>query len=183
MSDALNAGVRPGGLQSRGEIRILILYLLDRIAKSVSEETLAGVLQDNGYANYFEIKDAMKDLTENGNLDTLSVDGTEHVALTEQGRRAIDFVEEDLPKTVRENAVRTLLRVLTKERNARDNHVRITEEGDGFAVSFTMADHDTKLMELSVYTTTREEAETLKNNFTEDPARVYSAILASLMAD
>ena len=169
MSDALNAGVRPGGLQSRGEIRILILYLLDRIGRSVSEETLAGVLQDNGYANYFEIKDAMKDLTENGNLDTLSVDGTEHVALTEQGRRAIDFVEEDLPKTVRENAVRTLLRVLTKERNARDNHVRITEEGDG--------------MELSVYTTTREEAETLKNNFTEDPARVYSAILASLMAD
>ena len=183
MSDALGAGVRPGGLQSRSEIRILICYLLDRVDRSVSVETLAGVLQDNGFANYFETKEAVKDLTDNGNLDTLTVDGLECITLTEKGRLAIDFVEEDLPKTVRENAVRTLLRVLTKERNARDNQVRITEEKDGFAVSFTMADKDTKLMELSVYTTTREEAEALKNNFTEDPARVYSAILASLMVD
>ena len=183
MSDALNAGVRPGGLQSRSEIRILICFLLDHVGRSVSEETLAGVLQDSGFANYFEIKDAIQDLTDNGNLVPISVDGSQHITLTEQGRRAINFVEEDLPKTVRENAVRTLLRVLTKERNARDNQVRILEDGDGFTVSFTMADQDTKLMELSVYTTTREEAETLKNNFTEDPARVYSAILAALMAD
>ena len=186
--DALNAGVKPGGLRNRGEIRMLLCYLLDKIGQPVSGETLARVLQENGLANYFETMDAVNELVKNGNLATVPVDpsaanGEEGVVLTDRGRGAIDILASDLPATVRETAVRTTLRYLTKERNARDNDARIEEVDDGYQVTFTMADRGTTLMELSIYAATRDEAETLKTNFTDDPVRVYSAILAALMAD
>lgn len=181
--DAMNAGVAPGGLVSRSDIKMLICYMLDVVGTPVSKAMIGDVMQDQEIANYFEVMNAISELVEMGNL-TETTEGTEEMlALTEQGKSAVELLAMDIPKTVRETAVKSLVHFQTLERNARENEVKITPRDDGFDVSFTLKDHDFPMMELKIYVADRDQAELLKNNFVEDPVRIYSSLLAALMVD
>lgn len=181
--DAMNAGVAPGGLVSKSDIKMLICYMLDVVGTPVSKAMIGDVMQDQEIANYFEVMNAISELVEMGNL-TETVEGTEEMlTLTEQGKSAVELLAMDIPKTVRETAVKSLVHFQTLERNARENEVKITPRDDGFDVSFTLKDHDFPMMELKIYVADRDQAELLKNNFVEDPVRIYSSLLAALMVD
>ena len=181
--DAFNEGIEPGGLRNKNEIKLLICYLLKTIDAPITRERIGDVIQDQSIANYFETMDAVSDLLSNGSIDSDFVGEKEYLKITDIGRSACEVVEKDLPKTVREKAVKSALRFMTLEKNAKENDVRIEPTSDVYNISFSMKDNGTVLMELTMYVADRAQAEQLKNNFIEDPARVYSTILASLMVD
>ena len=53
-ADAFTAGVKPGGLTSVTEIRILLCYLI-KTAGPVSREVLENALMQEQLVNYFEL--------------------------------------------------------------------------------------------------------------------------------
>ena len=53
--DAFTGGIEPGGLRSKDEIRILICYLLTSVSAPLSREDILSIMQENGFANYFEV--------------------------------------------------------------------------------------------------------------------------------
>lgn len=181
--NALDEGVEPGGLRNKDEIKVLICYLLKTVDSSITREQIGDIMQDQGIANYFEAMDAISDLLSNGSITSDFRDDKEYLSVTDIGRNAALALERDLPRTVREKAVKSAIKFLTLERNERENDVKIETVDDGYTISFTMKDRDTVLMELSMFVGDRDQAEKLKDNFIEDPARVYSSILASLMID
>ncbi len=181
--DAFNEGIEPGGLRNKNEIKLLICYLLKTMDTPISRDQIGNIIQDQSIANYFETMDAVSDLLMNGSITSDYIDDKELLSITDLGRGACEVVEKDLPKTVREKAVKSALKFMTLEKNERDNDVKIEPCDDGYTISFTMKDKDTVLMELSMFVGDSAQADKLKANFIEDPARVYSTILASLMVD
>lgn len=181
--DAFNEGIEPGGLRNKNEIKLLICYLLKTMDMPISKDKLGDIIQDQSIANYFETMDAVSDLLTNGSITSDYIDDREVLSITSLGRSACEVVEKDLPKTVREKAVKSALRLMTLEKNERENEVRTDPCDGGYTVSFTMRDKDNLLMELSMFVGDSAQADRLKRNFIEDPARVYSTILASLMVD
>ena len=181
--DAFNEGIEPGGLRNKNEIKLLICYLLKTMDAPISKDQIGNIIQDQSIANYFETMDAISDLLLNGSITSDYIDDKEFLSITDLGRGACEVVEKDLPKTVREKAVKSALKFMTLEKNERDNDVKIEPCDDGYTISFTMKDKDSVLMELSMFVGDSAQAEKLKANFIEDPARVYSTILASLMVD
>lgn len=181
--DALSEGVAPGGLRSKMDIKLLILYLLDQLETALPVRIVSDVITDRELANYFEAMDAISELQETGNLTVSSIDGQEALTITEKGTSAVEYVEEDLPKSVRDTALETARRFLRLDRHAKENDVTITPDGDGFNVSFSLKTGDTKLMELNMYVVSRDQAELLKDHYLEDPTHLYSSILTALMLD
>ncbi len=181
--DALNEGVTPGGLNSKRDIKMLLLFLLDQVGGEVSKTMMGEVMQEQSIANYFEVMDAISELVEIGNLHCREEKGEEMLSITERGRGAVEMVTEDIPKTIREVALKSLVHFQTLERNAKENEVVITKRDGGYDVSFSLKDHDFSMMELTIYAADRSQAEKLKKNFLEDPARIYSSLLAALMVD
>ncbi len=181
--DAFNEGIEPGGLRNRDEIKVLICYLLNTLERPISREHIGNIMQEQCIANYFEAMDAVSELLSNGNIKGDFVDEKEYLEITDLGRQAVNLVERDLPKTVREKAVKSALRFMTLESNERDNDVKIVSQNDGYSMSFTMKEKETVLMELHMYVPDADMAQKIKDNFIEDPAHVYSTILASLMVD
>ena len=182
--DALNEGVAPGGLTNRGDIKMLICYMLKAVGQPVSKAMIGEVVQEEEIANYFEAMNAISELLEIGNLSETTEDGEEILSLTERGSNAVDVVQDDIPKTVRESAVKSLVHFLTRERNARENEVEITRLPDGgYNVTFKLMDRESPMMELTMYVADRDQAEILRNNFVDDPAKVYSAVLAALLGE
>ena len=65
-TDAMHAGVAPGGLKSRIEIRVLICYILVNSDLPVPLEAVKEQLHFRGIANYFETAYAIAYITSNG---------------------------------------------------------------------------------------------------------------------
>ena len=111
-NDALDAGIRPGGLRSKQDIKILICYILEKTGLKLSCQSLEQALISSQLVNYFEVSDCISDLIAKGNLKIED----EYCVLTSSGSRIAAELEESLPPSVRDRAVGTALSLYEKEK-------------------------------------------------------------------
>lgn len=178
-NDAFTAGVEPGGLQSKDEIRILLCYLLTSVGVPLHKEAILQSVQANGLANYFEVTDALEALCENGNL-TRGKDGA--YCATEQAREIARQLDTALPYSVREKAVGAAIALLAQARRERENTVELKKEPHGYRVVCHVAgagEHE-DLMTLSLRVADRRQAKRVREVFQAAPDRVYQMMLALL---
>ena len=104
--DAFSAGVEPGGLRNRNEIKVLIAFLLKNTERGLSRRQLMEVIQREGLANYFEASQALESLIEGGSVEVDKSDDDELLSLTAAGKTAAN-IEDELPRAVRDKALAT----------------------------------------------------------------------------
>ncbi len=179
--DAFDAGIELGGLRNREEIRLLICYLLKAIDKPLEKVQLNDAVLENGLANYFEINQAVTELLSNASIDTVIENDEECYVILPRGREIAENLETTLPKTVRERAVNSAIKLMTKKRVEKENKVDIVKlESGGYNVTFTLMGGNDELMRLTVFAGDSLQAQTLKKNYLEDPVKLYSSIITAL---
>ena len=107
-NDAFTAGVRPGGLTSSTEIRLLLCYLVKN-AGPITRQEIENALMEEALVNYFEIGSCLDDISKQA-LVTLTGDS---YTITDKGRKVAQELAYDLPRSVRERAVAAVLRCQT----------------------------------------------------------------------
>lgn len=179
--DAFDAGIELGGLRNRDDIRLLVCYLLKSVDSPMTRQMLNEAMQEDGLANYFEVGQAIEELLKTANITADIFGEDEVISVTQKGREAAEMLEMSLPKTVREKAVNSAIRLITKARVERENKIEVTkEENGGYTITFTLFDKNTQFMKLSVYVCDSLQLEQIKQNFINDPVKVYSTIITSL---
>ena len=117
----------------------------------------------------------------NGSVSSDFIDCEEYLSVTEKGRSSAKTLETSLPRSVREKAINAAVKMLTLARSKRENNVEVEKLPDGgYNVTFSVSDPKAQLMRLTVFVADEMQVETVKNNFYEDPVRLYSGIIASL---
>lgn len=179
--DAFDQGIELGGLRNREDIRLLICYLLKTIDKPIEKAQLNDAVLENGLANYFEINQAISELLSNASIDNVIVDDEECLVILPRGREIAENLETGLPKTVRERAVGSAIRLMTYKKAEKENEVLIeaTEDG-GYNVTMSFKSDKDELMRLTIYAGDSMQAELLKRNYLEDPIKLYSTIITEL---
>ncbi len=179
--DAWNVGVEPGGLTNKTEIKLLICYLLKSLDAPLSKLQLSDIIQGEGLANYFELIQALDELISDNNV-TMTIENTDEIlTITEKGISAAENLEMDfLPKSVKEKAVNTAIRMQTIARRKKENKIEVEKTDSGFNVTFFFGDEKTQLMKLTIYVADEIQVETVKKNFLDDPIKLYSEIITSL---
>ena len=161
-NDAFTAGVRPGGLTSSTEIRLLLCYLVKN-AGPITRQEIENALMEEALVNYFEIGSCLDDITKQ-QLVTLT-NGS--YAITEKGRKVAQELAYDLPRSVRERAVAAVLRCQTWARKEAKYSASITEKADGHcSIRCTVKGLDEDLFCLDLGTPDRLTAELMKKQFT-----------------
>ena len=179
--DAFDAGIELGGLRSRDDIRLLICYLLKSVDAPMTRDMLNDAMQEDGLANFFEVGQAIEELLKTGNITADILDEDEVITVTEKGREAAELLQTSLPRTVREKAVNSAIRLVTRAKVERENKIEVRKEDDGgYTITFTLFDRGTELMKLSIYVVDSLQLEQVKQNFINDPVKVYSTIITSL---
>lgn len=179
--DAFDAGIELGGLRNRDDIRLLICYLLKSVDAPMTRQMLNEAMQEDGLANYFEVGQAIEELLKTGNITADILDEDEVISVTAKGREAAELLQTSLPRTVREKAVNSAIRLTTRAKIERENKIEVKkEENGGYTITFTLFDKETELMKLSVYVSDSLQLEQVKQNFINDPVKVYSTIITSL---
>jgi len=175
--DAFTAGVQPGGLRSKDQIRILICYLLSSVGAPLSKEDIINIMQENSLANYFEVTDALSELIEKG-IVLLLPDNPELCIVSDTARGIAKQLDNTLPLSVREQAVAAAINLLAKAKRERENRVDIVKTDCGYNVECHISGGEMDLMSFSLYVPDLFQAHMVKDNFHRDPENVYCVMLA-----
>ena len=92
-----------------------------------------------------------------------------------------DTLETSLPKTVREKAVNSAIKLMTLAKTMRENKIEtVSAPGGGYYVTFSLMNGDEALMKLTIFVADSMQLEAVKNNFLNDPVKLYSSIITAL---
>lgn len=176
MAEAITAGVKPGGLTDRTEIRILLCYLI-KTAGPVTRETLEGALLQEELVNYFEFAGALGEL-EHQQLVTIENRGYK---ITDKGAKVADTLAEDLPRSVRESAILAVIRLQSWAYRAAQNHAAVEHDANGYKVVCIIRDEgQPESFRLELAMPDALTAEEVKNRFIARGSQIYMSFLEKL---
>ena len=170
----------PGFIHGELEQKVLILYILSRLAEPVPFETLLDLsLCDDGI-RYFDFAERLSEL-----VDTGHVVGPEGgYAITEKGRRTSEICEGELPYTVRmrcDESTEACNRALRREEQVR---VSVEARRNGtFTVHMILDDDIGNLMDLQVMAPEKALADSVAERFRKNPERLYSRLMDLLLRE
>ena len=176
MAEAFTAGVKPGGLTDDTQIRILLCYLL-KTAGPLTRDTLQGALLQEQLVNYFEFADALVDVEKQ---QLVAQDESGLYSITEKGSTVADTLALDLPRTVRESAIRAVMQIQSWRHKAAMNRARVEEEDGEYTVWCAIGDLGSDVFRLQLAMPDKLTAETIKNNFTAHGSEIYSKVMDML---
>ena len=175
--DAFTGGVEPGGLRTKNEIRILICYLLSSVNAPLSKEDILTIIQDNGFANYFEVTDALAELTDHENIIVCG-ESRELFAPSDTAKLIAKQLDTALPHSVRDKAVAAAINLLAKAKREQENTVEIIQDKRGYQVGCHISGGDMELMSFTLHVPDRYQAQMVKEQFQSSPETVYRMLLA-----
>ena len=178
--DAFSAGVEPGGLWHKNDIRILLCYILASVGAPLSRQDRSRIIQEKGLANYFEVEDALATLLKQGNI---AQDEQGFCAVTRGGLEIANSLDATLPLSVRDKALEAAFTLLAQAKAQRENRVELQKIKQGYQVTCHISGGDMDLMAVTLYVPDRAQAEMVKRSFYKDPEGVYKLVLASLTKD
>lgn len=177
--DAFTAGIDPGGLRTKKDIKLLICYILSNVNGFLTKEDLLTIIQENNLANYFEINDAFSELLENHNIcENPKKKGT--FTVTESGKMISTQLDSSLPISIRNKAISASINLLAKIKRESDNKVTIEKSENGYFVNFHISGGQMDLLFFRLFVPDILQANLVKNNFQESPELIYECMLALL---
>jgi len=155
-----------GFIQSELDLKLLVLYIMSRVAGPVTFlQLLELALCDEG-VDYFSLTEAVGHMVETGQLER---DQEQRYSITEKGRRNSEICESSLPYSVRMHCDENLVRVNDAIRRQAQVQADVSDNEDG-----------TPLLQLELLTPSRPQAAAMAHRFQSDPTALYYHIVTLL---
>ena len=171
-------------LREKDDIKIFILYLLANIDRPVDFPTLNDIVVQDDFVGQFDFMEGFYELQDTDAIEKTAVDGADYFSISEKGRAAVEMLQSDLLKTVREKALRSAKRMLSFRADGAKTESHITTLSvDKHRLECIWRNHDGIYMQTNVVVSTRREAELLKYHFDDRAEFVYKGIMSLLSGD
>ena len=174
-NDAFTAGVRPGGLTNSTEIRLLLCYLVKN-AGPITRTEIENALMEEALVNYFEIGSCLDDIARQ---QLVTADGDRYT-ITDKGRKVAQELAYDLPRTVRESAIRAGMQIRSWRHRAASNRAVVQEKDGQFSVVCSIADMGSDVFRMELAMPDKLTAEMIKNNFIAHGSDIFPKLLNAL---
>ncbi len=181
-SNVFSAGVVPGGLQDKQEIKILICFILDNTNYNFKKSDLTSIIQMQGLANYFEVSQAFEEMINSKNI-ILDKNNEGCYILAPAGKMIVEELGISLPASVREKALKSAEIYFQRLKSKRENSVIIKKDKFGYNVLCKVSGGEFSMMELKIYAPDMNTAVTIKDNFYRDPGEIYNIVMNALNSD
>ncbi|MBQ4066813.1 MAG: DUF4364 family protein [Clostridia bacterium] len=198
-------------LKKEDEIKIFILYLLDKIGYPLDYPSIGSIMMQDGIVNFFDFAQCFFALVDAGHIREIVADKGERYdgrreeadvakstendeeeyeptttilyEVTDTGREVARVLSDSLMITVREKSYRSALRHLSFERQGAYVNQSYRPDGDGFLVTCSIKDHNGVVMDLTVRADSEYQLKRMLNNYSERPEVVFRGVVALLSGD
>ncbi len=167
--------------ESLAENKVLLLYILNKIGKPISNEALLNLVLSITDMNYFYFQQFLLDLLENGYIINYHKDDHSFYDITDFGKETLELTQDIIPGIIK-------LRVDSNFKNEMENfeeeHSVIAEyipkSENYFTVTCKIIEHNDTIFEVKTFAGSREQAKDIVDNWNAHADIIYPQILKSL---
>lgn len=193
-------------LKKEEEIKIFILYLLDKIGYPLDYPSIGSIMVQDGIVNFFDFAQCFFDLVDAGHIREIITDKNDPdmnvinwdseneeaelestttvlYEVTETGRQVARVLSDNLMVSVREKSYRSALRHLDFARRGAYVDQSYRPDGEGFLVTCSIKDKNGTIMDLTVKADSEYQLRRMMNNYAERPEVVFRGVVALLSGD
>ena len=170
---------RYGFIHDKLDIKLLVLYIMDRVAAPISFTTLTDLAMCDSGVDYFQFAESVAELVKSGHL---ALDG-EHYAITDKGRRVCAAGESSLSPVVRRRCDRNLVPLNQELKRKAQIRAEVRPQPSGYDVCLMMDDDQGNVFSLTLLAPSQEDGQRIADRFLRHPDRIYNGILGVLLAE
>lgn len=164
--------------ETLAENKVLLLYILNKIGKPISNDALLNLVLAVTDMNYFYFQQFLLDLLENGYIINYVKDDHSFYDITQFGKETLELTQNILPGIIK-------LRVDSNFKNElesfEEEHSIIAEytprSEDYFTVSCKIIEHNDTIFEVKTFAGSREQAKEIVENWKNHANEIYPEIL------
>ena len=167
-----------GFIRDKLDIKILILYILEKLPRPVEPVTLSDLALFDGGFTWFDYTDCLGELIATGHIS----EENGKYAITEKGRRNVNTVSSSLPYTVRAKAERLTAPVAATMRRASmiETDIEPGPKG-GKSVSMRLSDGVGEVISMRLAVPDETQAKAVEKRFRAGAEEIYNDILQLLL--
>lgn len=171
-------------LTERDDIKIFILFLLNKVGYAISYDELHDMAVQDGYITGFDYIEACDELLRNGNMVLTEENGERIVSITDKGIHIAETLHGRLLSSVREKAVKSAMRLLSFKKSGTKMTCEGAELSRGkYEFRCKINDNSGDVMELKIRVDSRKQLDAMVYNFENRPEFMYKGILALLTGE
>lgn len=169
-----------GFIHEKLDIKILILYILEKLPAPVTGLQLSDLTLFDGGFTWFDYTDCLAELVD-----------TEHVTnedgkytITEKGRRNLSYIQSSLPYTVRVKADKlTAPVVAAMRRSSMIETATEKERRGGYTVNLRLSDGVGEVISLRLAVPDERQAAAIEKRFKDNAETLYNNIINMLIEE
>ena len=160
------------------ENKALILYVLEKIAKPISNTALLKLITTIYNMNYFYFQQFLLDLIETKYVIAYEKDKETIYELTTEGRHALELIKDLIPGYLKFKADNNFKENLRKIENELSITADFTPNGENdYTVKCKIIENNKTLFEIQTFATSRDHAKIIVDNWMHNADLIYPKIL------
>lgn len=163
------------------ENKVLILYILNKLEKPITNDGLFRLVLAVMDMNYFYFQQFLLDLLENKYITCFEQEGKNVYLITEKGKETLKLTSNILPGIIKLKVDTSFKNELSSVAEEESITAEFTPRSENdYTVTCKINENNSCIFEVSVFAGSREEAKKIVDNWKENAYRIYPEILNSL---
>ena len=164
------------------ENKTLILYVLDKIGKPVSNTALLKLITGINNMNYFYFQQFLLDLLETKYIVSYQENKETIYELTDDGKQALNLVKDLIPGYLKFKVDNNFKKDLRQIEDELSITADFTPNGENdFTVKCQIIENNKTIFEVQTFATSVEQAQTIVDNWLKNSDSIYPKILDTLI--
>jgi len=167
--------------ETLAENKILILYILYKIGKPISNDSLLNLVLAVTDMNYFYFQQFLLDLLENGYIINYHKNDKSYYDITQFGRETLELTQDILPGIIKlrvDSNFKNELETFDNEHSVIAEYTPRSE--DDFTVTCKIVEHNETIFEVKTFAGSRNQAKEIVDNWKNNAEILYPEILETL---
>ena len=166
------------------ENKLLLLYVLNQIKLSVSNNQLTQIILENNFINYFTLQQYISELVASNFLEYMESNGKHRLLITNEGVRVLNLFQNRISEGKKE----IIDSYLNKQIENIKNEITVTsdytiEKENNFIVNLKATENENILIDIKLNVASNKQARDLCSKWKNNSSEIYSAIITLLTED
>ena len=163
---------------SLAENKVLILYILNKINRGITDSDLLKIISSINNINYFYFRDLLIDLVESKLVGTYTKEEQNVYEITPEGKNSLELTIDMLPGIIKlkaDNIFKQELFEIADEESISAEY--IPESENDYTVKCKIVENNKTIFEVKIFAGSNEQARNISDNWRKNAKGIYPKIM------
>lgn len=162
-------------------VKLIILYMLDRVDFTLTNSQISEFILDKGYTNYFQLQQAFSELEDAEFITCSIIRNSSHYMITNEGRNTLDYFGKNISSDIK-NEIDEFMDAHRYQLRSTNEIIAdyYQEKPDLYIVHCQIKEKGQLVAELRLSAVSEQQAINICDNWQKKNSKIYNSLVHSL---